>query len=200
MGEDDVNKSGQTSETSTADGVRATNRPLWAVAGLPAVLAAAVVLVLASLYTGAGSEQALGDPGPLVRWGLPAAKLVHHVAMSTTLAALVFAAAILPRSTRPRRSGPGEKGTDGGNEHPAFASAMNLAAGSAMVWTLAAAAVMVLSFFDLAGVPVSTDPTTTNLLYSYIMTISTGQAWSWMVVIAAIAASILSAEKSSPSA
>ncbi|MBB2994324.1 putative copper resistance protein D [Paeniglutamicibacter cryotolerans] len=191
-----MNKPGQTSETRTPHGVRATSRPLWAVAGLPAVLVAAIVLVLAALYTGVGSEQALGDPGALVRWGLPAAKLVHHVAMSTTIAALVFAATIIPRSTRPRRAGPGEKGTDGGNEHPAFAAVMNLAAGAAMVWTLAAAAVMVLSFFDLAGVPISTDPTTTNLLYSYIMTISTGQAWAWMVVIAAVTASLAFAVRS----
>lgn len=195
-GKGDVNKQGQGSESSTLKGAQGTGRPLWAIAGLPAVLLAALVLVIAGIYTGVGTASELADPGAMVRWGLPAAKLVHHVAMSTTIAALVFAATIIPRSTRPRRPGPGEKSTDGGSEHPVFAAAMNLAAGAAMIWTVAAAAVMVLSFFDLAGTPLSADPTTTNLLASYIMTISTGQAWAWMVVIAAVTASLAFAVRS----
>ncbi|MGJ9403069.1 cytochrome c oxidase assembly protein [Arthrobacter sp. KK5.5] len=166
----------------------------WAALVLPALIAGVFALIAALLYSGSTVAGQLADPGALTRWGLPFAVAIHHVSMSLAVGALVFAAVVLPRSTRPqraRRGGDGRAGsTDGGTEHPAFARAMNVAAGAGIVWTLAAAAVLVLTFSDVAGLPLSSDPAYTAALADYVVNISLGKAWTWMVAIAAVTASL----------
>ncbi|MFB0834731.1 cytochrome c oxidase assembly protein [Arthrobacter halodurans] len=167
---------------------------LWPLLVLPAVLAGVVALVAALLFSGSTAAAQLSDLGALTRWGLPFAVAVHHIAMSATIGALVFAAVVLPRSIKPQRARRTEGGkpgtTDGGGEHPAFARAMNLAAGSAIVWTLAAAAVLVFTFSDISGLPLSSDAAYTAAMMDYVLNISVGQAWGWMVAIAAVTSSL----------
>ncbi|MEE1622583.1 cytochrome c oxidase assembly protein [Zafaria sp. J156] len=179
-------------------GHRTADGRLWPVLALPALAAGAVGLVAALLYSGSAAAGLLSDPGALTRWGLPVAKTVHHASMALAIGALVFAAAILPRSRRPERAGRAgrggdedrDAGGDTGGEHPAFTRAMNLAAGAAVVWTLAAAAVLVLTFSDLSGLPLSAEPSYTAAMMDYVLGISVGQAWAWMVLIAAVTASL----------
>lgn len=163
---------------------------IWPLLTLPAIVLGLVALVLASIFAGTAAPSELGDPGPFIRWALPIAKTLHHTAMSLTIAALLFAAAILPRSTKPKRPAAGEHDTDGGAPHPAFLRAMNLAAATGMVWTVSAAAVLVFSFWDLVGKPMSFDSSYTAAMLDFIMEISIGRAWAWMIVIAAIVSSL----------
>ncbi|RZU62459.1 cytochrome c oxidase assembly protein [Zhihengliuella halotolerans] len=150
---------------------------------VPAFAAGLVALVAALLYTGAAAAGTLADPGAVTRWGLPLARTVHHTAMATSIGALVFAAAILPRGLKPTRAD-----ADAGGAHPAFERAMNVAAGAATVWTLSAAAVLVLTFSDVSGLPVAASDAYTSGMLDFILNIGTGQAWAWMIVIAAITA------------
>ncbi|MDO5744422.1 MAG: copper resistance protein CopD, partial [Micrococcaceae bacterium] len=172
-------------------------RWLWPLLTLPALLVGVLVLIGASYFAGTAQASELGDAGALVRWALPLSKALHHSSMAITIAALVFASTILPRSTRPKRPGPGEHNTDGGAVHPAFARVMNLAAASGMVWTVSAAAVLIFNFWDLAGIPISSDPSYTSAMLDYVLNISVGRAWAWMIVIAAIVSSLALAVRSS---
>ena len=58
---------------------------------------------------------------------------------------------------------------------------MNLAAASGMVWTVSAAAVLVFNFWDLVGKPMSSDPSYTSAMLDYVLNISVGRAWAWMI-------------------
>ncbi len=162
---------------------------------LPGILAMALTFVVAVLFAGIAVPNLLADPGPFVRWALPATRVVHHSAMALTVAALIFAAAILPRATKVTRASAGES-EDQTHDHPAFTRSMNIAAGAAVVWTLAAAAVLMLTFWDLAGTPINLRPEYSVAMLDYIVGITTGRAWAWMVVIAAITASLALAVRS----
>src|SRR5699024_1197980 len=61
------------------------------------VLLGFCVGVAALFFTGAANPTLLNDPGTVVRFGLPAAKLLFNIAMSLTVGALMFAVLILPR-------------------------------------------------------------------------------------------------------
>ena len=156
---------------------------------LPGILAAAVAFLAAVLFTGIARPADLADPGAFVRWSLPISRAIHHASMSLSIAALVFGAAIIPRSAK-------VTGDAEGQAHPAFARTMNIAAGAAVVWTLSAATVMLLTFWDLAGIPMSLDPQYSAAILDYILSITSGRAWAWMVVIAAITSSLALAARS----
>lgn len=156
---------------------------------LPGILAAAVAFLAAVLFTGIARPAELADPGAFVRWSLPIARAIHHASMALSIAALVFAAAIIPRAAKVTRDTEGDT-------HPAFTRTMNIAAGAAVVWTLSAATVMLLTFWDLAGIPMSLDPQYSAAILDYILSITTGRAWAWMVVIAAITSSLALAVRS----
>lgn len=163
---------------------------IWPLLTLPAFLVGLLFLVGAGIFSGSAAPGSLGDPGAFVRWALPVAKVLHHGSMSITIAALVFAAVILPRSTNPKRLAQGRDDTDGGQPHPAFARSMNLAATCGMVWTISAAAVLVLTFWALVGKPMSLDPSYTSAMLDFMLEINVGRAWAWMIAIAGITSSL----------
>lgn len=150
---------------------------------LPAAGLGLLALVIALAYSGAAVAGQLADPGALTRWGLPLARTIHHTAMATTIGALVFAAAILPRGMKPTRTD-----SDAGGAHPAFERTMNIAAIAACIWTVAAAVVLVLTFSDVSGLPLAGTPAYTSGMLDFVLNIGTGQAWAWMMVIAAVTA------------
>ena len=138
------------------------------------------VLWVALSSSGATAAREVLDPGAMVRWGLPAATTVHHLAMSITWAGLVFATTVVPRST------PAHGARTPGAEHPAFARVLNVAAGAAAVWTLAAVAIIVLSYADTIGAPVSGSTEFTGQLGYYVTRLIPGQAWAVTAVMAAL--------------
>lgn len=129
-------------EQPRPDGVRPGLAPVVAVgAGIAAT-------VVAAWSTGAMEPLVfVEDAGPLVRWSAPVVRVVHDVAAAVTLAALVFAASLVPA---PARSGP---------QFSAMAPtpAVRLATGAAFVWAVTALVGVVLTFADAAGLPL-TDP------------------------------------------
>ncbi|SJN37284.1 Copper resistance protein D [Micrococcus lylae] len=170
--------------------------PVWT---WPAVAAAgALALVLAAWFTGVSAARELSDPGALTRWGVPIVEYGSNMAMSVTIGALIFAAAILPphtggRAPRRRKDDPPAERLP---EHPAFARTMLVASVAAGVWTLCALAVGILSYSDLAGIPLGAGAAFSDGLVAYFVSISVGQAWFWVTVIAAVVTSLAVAVRS----
>ncbi|MER1997559.1 MAG: cytochrome c oxidase assembly protein, partial [Arthrobacter sp.] len=142
-----------------------------------------LALGVALLFTGAAAAAQLSDPGALTRWGLPVAKAVQNGAVAAVIGALVFAVFILPKHAGPRL-GKGERETR--PEHPAFTQALNLASGAAALWTLSAIAVMLFTYSDVSGLPLSPDPSYTEGLASFLTDFATGRAWLAVSIIAAV--------------
>ncbi len=88
------------------------------------------------------------------------------------------------------------KSTDGGSPHPSFEATMTVAAYAGITWTVAAALTLVLMFSSVAGLEISTSSSFTAALIDYIFNISLGQAWGWMVIIAAVTTSLAFAVRS----
>ena len=135
----------------------------------PAVLlVAALASVLAALAFGGGAAAPLLlDPGARVRWGLPISTLVVNLSLAGTVGALVLACfAFAP-------------------DRPEYGKALDFAAGSAAVMTVAAAITGLFTFVSVSNVPWSFDQTFTNGLSSFITSVSLGQAWLGITLIAA---------------
>lgn len=113
-------------------------------------IVAPTVAVTVVAATGGLGSAALGlpDPGGLVRVGLPAATAVRDVLAAVTVGLLVAAATLLP--------GPGRRsGRDRTDLTPLQRHTLTLAAAGASGWTAATAAVLLLTYADLAGVPLN---------------------------------------------
>ncbi|WP_170061948.1 cytochrome c oxidase assembly protein [Compostimonas suwonensis] len=124
-------------------------------------------MVLALSYGGAADPLALRDAGPVVRWGLPAAKLMVNLGAAGTIGALVLVCfALTPKK-------------------PEFNKALDIAAGSAAVLTVAAAGTGFFTFLKVTGSSFSTDPAFGDKLSFFITTVEVGQAWLTTTLIAA---------------
>lgn len=159
-------------------------RLVWlAVAGVIAVVA----VLAASAYGSAALPPETRDPGALVRWGYGIAQTLQNTAAAATIGALVFAACIIPPALRgPGRGNPGRRGpVSAAVEHPAFTRIMVLASTASVLWTLSAMAVLVFSFSDITGIPISGSSEYASQLASYITELPTGTAWLWVVIISA---------------
>ncbi len=127
----------------------------WNVARLVVLASAgAVAVVVGLVVSGAAAPSVLGDPGALVRWGLPVVETLGQLAAALTLGSLVLAVAILPRvgaraGTRPARRA-GAPAVDG----RAYPAALTLAGAAASVWTALSVVGLVLTYASIAGRPV----------------------------------------------
>lgn len=124
------------SEAPTARG--RTRFAGWVVP-VTATLVSLVVAVPVAALSGAAAPLALGDAGPLVRWGLPLVGVVHDLAASFTIGLLLVAAFLVRegRSTRRRER------------------AAQLAFLSSLIWLVSATVVLYLTLGELAGIPLS---------------------------------------------
>nr|WP_218881343.1 cytochrome c oxidase assembly protein [Leifsonia shinshuensis] len=131
-------------------------------------MAAALVSVVAALAFGGGAAAPLLlDPGALVRWGLPISTLVVNLALSGTVGALVLACFAFS------------------SDRPEYGIALDFAAACAAIMTVAAAVTGLFTFVSVANVPWSFDQTFTNGLSSFVTSVSLGQAWLGITLIAA---------------
>jgi cytochrome c oxidase assembly factor CtaG/putative copper export protein len=122
----------------------ATRRPVtrqgppWLTA-VPVVAVALLVALAAGLVagyeSGATSPWLIVDPGPLVRWGIIATRIVVDLTAALTVGLLVMAAVGFP-------SPDGRK---------AFRPALAAAAGTATVWAAAELALLQLTYSDISG-------------------------------------------------
>lgn len=172
------NQSKDAAETSA--GVRNT----WL---LIAAVALALGLTGALLFGGAAAARGLLDPGPLVRWGLPGALALHNVAVAAVVGALVFAVVILPKDKIAKARSSDSSNTE---EHPAFKRAMTLAAIAAVIWTVAAISVLLLTYLDQSGLPVSASSEFTKGLVYFMTEIDSGRAWLAICIFAAVVSTL----------
>ena len=120
----------------------------------------ALAATLAGLQFGGGAApELIADPGALVRYGLPIAKLLVNIGAAGTLGALALAAFAFS-----------EKNSE-------YGAAMDVAAASAAVWAVAAGTTGFLSFLSVYQQPVSLDETFGTLIGTYLQQTELGQAW-----------------------
>nr|RZI37062.1 Inner membrane protein YebZ [Cryobacterium sp. SO1] len=136
--------------------------------GPAALLLAAIVATLAGLAYGGGAQaQLLADPGVVVRWGLPVAKLLVNLGAAGTIGALVLTCFALSPKER-------EYGT-----------AIDLAAASAAFLTIASAITGFLTFLQVTNATVSFDDQFSATVGQFFSQIEIGQAWLTTTLIAA---------------
>ncbi|WP_263299293.1 bifunctional copper resistance protein CopD/cytochrome c oxidase assembly protein [Leifsonia poae] len=124
--------------------------------------------MIAALAFGGGAEAPLlADPGALVRWGLPASTLVVNLSAAGAIGALVLACFAFSQ------------------DKPEYGKALDFAAASAGVMTVASAVTGLFTFVSVSNVPFSFDDTFSNGLSSFITSVSIGQAWLGITLIAA---------------
>lgn len=139
------------------------------VAGPVALVAAALVAILASLAFGGGSAPlALGDPGAVTRWGLPITKLVVDLSSAGVIGALLLAIFALSPTK------------------PEYDKAIDLAAASAAVMTVASGLTTVLSFSDASFTPLAATQNFSNQFLQFVTQIALGQAWGVTTLAAAV--------------
>ena len=138
------------------------------VAGPAALLLVALLAAIAGLsFGGAAAPQLLADPGPVVRWGLPLAKLLVNLGAAGTIGALVLSCfALSPREAE-------------------FGSALDIAAASAAVFTIASAMTGFFTFLQVTNVPISLDERFNSTFGQFFSQIAVGQAWLGITLIGA---------------
>ncbi|MBF4583775.1 bifunctional copper resistance protein CopD/cytochrome c oxidase assembly protein [Curtobacterium sp. VKM Ac-2865] len=135
----------------------------------PAVLVlVAFVSVLVALVIGGGAQPALiADPGAVVRFGLPIARVVVDLAAAAAIGGLALATVGLSRTA------------------PEWNRAIDVAAASAGVWTVASAVTTFLTFLSVAGSRVSLDDQFGQSMGVFLTGTDLGLAWLVTVLVAA---------------
>ncbi|MFT4136092.1 cytochrome c oxidase assembly protein [Microbacterium sp.] len=123
------------------------------------VVTALVVLVAGLAFGGGASPLLLGDPGPVVRWGLPVARLVVNLAAAGMVGALVVALFALKAGERP------------------FDAALDTASVSAAILTVASAATGFLTFLSILNARLSVDARFGQQLGRFLTETEPGRAW-----------------------
>ncbi|MBT8797874.1 cytochrome c oxidase assembly protein [Microbacterium flavum] len=127
----------------------------------PAILVAValIVMVWALGFGGGAAELSLDDAGPIVRWGLPAAKLFVNLAAAGMVGALVTALFTL-------RTGERE-----------FDVALDVASISAAVFTVAAGATGFLTFLSVFNPALDAGPQFGAQLGRFLVELEVGRTW-----------------------
>jgi len=133
-----------------------------------ALVVVALLAVLSALAFGGGADAPLlADPGAVVRWGLPIAKLLVNLSAAGMVGCLVFVCfALAP-------------------DKPEFDRALDFAAGSAAVMTVTSAVTGLLTYLSVTGIPLTFDAQFGQGLGSFITTVSLGQSWLQTTLICA---------------
>ena len=138
------------------------------IAGPALLLITALAALLASLAYGGGADAPLlVDPGAVVRYGLPVSKLFVNLGGAGAVGALVLACFAL----------------DSGK--PEFNRALDVAAASAAVWTVASAATGFYTFLTVLQQPIRFDDAFGDVLAGFLTGTELGQAWLATTLVAA---------------
>jgi len=136
--------------------------------GPAALLFVALTAAVFALQFGGGVEaELIADVGPVVRYGLPLAKLMVNLGVAGAIGALALATFALSR------------------EKPEFSITMDVAAGSAAVWTVASAATGFYTFLFVYQQPIAFDDRFGALLAQFLTETEPGQAWLQTTLVAA---------------
>lgn len=138
------------------------------VLGPAALVAVALTAMVAALAFGGGAAPfPIQDPGPVARWGVPVAKLFVNLGAAGMIGALVLAVWALSPKQRE------------------FDLALDVAAASAAVLTVASAATGVLTFLLVTGAPFELSDRFGAQLGQFATTIELGRAWLTTTLVAA---------------
>jgi putative copper resistance protein D len=139
------------------------------IAGPALLLVVAFFAAVVGLQFGGGAEAPiLLDPGAVVRWGLPIAKLFVNLGLATAIGALLIA--IFAMS--PKRD--------------EFSVTLDLAAAGAALWAAASAFTGFFTFLAVRNQPIDFTSAFGDVLASFLTTTELGQAWLATVLIAAV--------------
>ena len=136
----------------------------------PATLVlAALIAVFAALAFGGGADPLLlVDPGEVVRYGLPVSKLLVNLAGAGSVGALILVLFALDSAK------------------PEFGRALDVAAASAAVWTVASGATGFFTFLLVYNQPIRIDDTFGQVLGLFLTSTELGQAWLATTLFAAV--------------
>lgn len=139
------------------------------IAGPAVLLLVGFVSLLVALVIGGGANAALiADPGTLVRFGLPIARLVVDLAAAATIGGLALVTVGLSRSA------------------PEWNRAIDVAAGAAGLWTVASAVATFFTFLSVAGSRISLDEQFGQSMGVFLTGTDLGLAWLVTVLVAAV--------------
>ncbi|QBR73172.1 cytochrome c oxidase assembly protein [Microbacterium sediminis] len=136
------------------------------------VLAALAAAVWALAFAGGADPLTVGDPGPVIRWGLPVAKLLVNLSAAAMIGALVVALWAL-------RAGERE-----------FDVALDTASIGAAVFTVASGTVTFFTFLSVFNPQLSAGPEFGAQLGRFLVDTELGRAWL-LTTIAAAAVTVL---------
>lgn len=135
------------------------------------LLLAAVAAVFVGLAIGGGATlRPIADPGDVVRFGLPVLKLVVNLSIALTVGSLALALWALAAQER------------------AYRRAIDIAAASAILLTVAAGATLLFIYLDVSQTPFSADPSFGAGLAFFVTQVGLGQAWLWIMGLASATA------------
>jgi len=138
------------------------------IAGPAVLLLVGFVSLLVALVVGGGADRALiADPGAVVRFGLPIARLVVDLSAAATIGGLALTTVGLSRT------------------RPEWDRAIDVTAGAAGVWTVAAAVATFFTFLSVAGSRVSLDDQFGQSMGVFLTGTDLGTAWLVTVLVAA---------------
>ncbi len=143
-------------------------RALRAAGPLILVVAAVVTLLWGLTFGGGAAPLVIGDPGPIVRWGLPAAQLFVNLSAAGMIGSLVLA--LFGLRARERE----------------FDIALDTASVSAAVFTVSAALVGFLTFLNAFGVAIDVGPEFGAQLGRFLTQQELGVAWLVTTILGAV--------------
>ncbi|WP_382308894.1 cytochrome c oxidase assembly protein [Herbiconiux sp. UC225_62] len=139
------------------------------IAGPATLVAVAFAALLVALAIGGGAApQLLEDPGVVVRFGLPTSTMLVNLAASGMIGAIGLVLFAIPPASA------------------AYGRALDVAAGSAAVFTVAAAFTGFFSYLSVTARAVSFDDTFSQGLGQFLTQIALGQAWLQTTLIGAV--------------
>lgn len=137
---------------------------------MPALLVAAAIGVVIALWFGGGADAPrFSDPGALVRWGLPLAKLALHISTAITVAGLVFALFALSKGAEQER-------------------ALGVVSWGSAVWTISGLIHLVLTYISASGVSFDLGPQFGEGLWLFVTQIELGTLYSFNLIGAGVVA------------
>ncbi|MGU3410202.1 cytochrome c oxidase assembly protein [Microbacterium sp. M1A1_1b] len=138
------------------------------IAGPAVLVLVAFVSLLVALVIGGGADAALiADPGSAVRFGLPIARVVVDLSAAATIGGLALVTIGLSRTA------------------PEWNRAIDVAAASAGVWTVASAVTTFFTFLSVAGSRISLDDQFGQSMGVFLTGTDLGLAWLVTVLVAA---------------
>ncbi|MGP6178518.1 cytochrome c oxidase assembly protein [Microbacterium sp. A196] len=138
-------------------------------AGVLILVASAAVAVVAALLFGGGAAPLLiGDPGDVIRWSLPIARLVNNLSAALMIGPMVLALFALRAGEKP------------------FETAMDTASLGAALFTISAGATGFLTFLAAFTPELSLEQQFGSDLGRFLLALPLGQAWLITTIMGAI--------------